>query len=91
MGCVQMPLHEVELKSDLVCGVVKLGVRKQLTVAGVDFILGNDLAGGIVFPVVMHNPVVKNQPDMCVQFPSVFPACAVTRAQDQKYREAIDL
>lgn len=43
MGCVQMPLHEVELKSDLVCGVVKLGVRKQLTVAGVDFILGNDL------------------------------------------------
>ncbi|XP_058606599.1 uncharacterized protein LOC131523953 isoform X2 [Onychostoma macrolepis] len=93
MGCVQVPLHEVDLKSDLVSGMVKLGVRKQLPVAGVHIILGNDLAGGKVFssPVVMHKPMVKEQPDLGVQFPAAFPACAVTRAQVQKFPDVVNL
>lgn len=60
---------------------------KQLPVAGVDVILGNDLAGGKVFssPVVMHKPVVEEQSDLGVHFSSVFPACAVTWAQSHKF------
>lgn len=46
MQCINVPLHNVYLKSDLVTGTVKLGVRSQLPVEGVGVILGNDLAGG---------------------------------------------
>lgn len=93
MGCVRVPLHEMELRTDLVSGIVKLAVCKQLPVAGVHIILGNDLAGGKVFssPVVMHKPLVKEQPDLGVKFPSVFPACAVTRAQAQKFHDVVNL
>ncbi len=60
MGCVQVPLHEVILQSDLISSTVKLGVRKWLPVVDVYVILGNDIAGGKVFsnPVVMHKPVI---------------------------------
>ncbi len=53
MGCVNVPLHHVFLKSDLVTGLVTLGVCLQLPVDGVDLILGNDLAGGQVFLVLL--------------------------------------
>ncbi len=49
LGCVKLPLHTVCLTSDLVSGVVELGVRSELPVEGVSFVLGNDLAGGKVF------------------------------------------
>lgn len=49
MCCANVPLHTVHLKSGLVSGAVKLGVRKQLPVKGIDLIIGNDLAGGKVF------------------------------------------
>uniref|UniRef100_A0AAQ4RE84 Gypsy retrotransposon integrase-like protein 1 n=1 Tax=Gasterosteus aculeatus aculeatus TaxID=481459 RepID=A0AAQ4RE84_GASAC len=54
-------------------------------------ILGNDLAGGAVWPSVPPSPVVAPElmviagPDDCGQrYPDVFPACAVTRAQRAK-------
>ncbi len=50
MGCDTVPLHQVHLKSDLVNGLVNLGVREQLPFEGVGLILGNYLAGGQVFP-----------------------------------------
>ncbi len=49
LGCVKLPLHTVCLTSDLVSGVVELGVRSELPVEGVSLVLGNDLAGGKVF------------------------------------------
>ncbi len=66
---------------------------KKLPVDNVSFILGNDIAGGNVFP----RPVVISEPMECAsmalveKFPQVFPACAVTRSQSQKFPDAVDL
>ena len=43
---ISFPLYRVKLQSDLVSGVVTVGIRPSLPVKGVDLILGNDLAGG---------------------------------------------
>ncbi len=45
LGIVRVPLHYVNIQSDLVSGFVKIAVRSQLPIKGVDLILGNDLAG----------------------------------------------
>lgn len=75
-----MPLHSVHLQ----CGFVKVGVRASLPVKGVTFILGNDLAGGKVIPVVE----VVDKPDCFIatddiadKYPEVFPANVATRTQ----------
>ncbi len=93
MCCVNVPLHTAYLKSDIVSGVVNLAVHEQLPVEGVDLILGNDLAGGIVFPtpIVTHMPNTSQNCDLAEKFPSVFPSCVVTRAQAQKFKEMVDL
>lgn len=92
MGCAHVPLHKVNLQSDLVSGLVELVVCAQLPVMGVQVILGNDIASGKVLPcpVVPCNPV-EEQPSLARQFQTVFPACTVTRAQKQKFQEVIDL
>lgn len=81
------------MKSDLVTGTVKLGVRSQLPVEGVGIILRNDLAGGEVFPcpIVAHNPRASEQPDLAHQFPAAFPACIATLAQSSIFRYMVDL
>ena len=76
----EAPLHDVYLQSGLVTGLVTVAIRPDLPLEGVDMILGNDLAGGEVFPtpIVVNNPVGSrgvNQGD-----PLVFPVCVVTRA-----------
>lgn len=96
LGCVKVPLHSVYLQSDLFTGVVSLGVRAQLPIEGVGLILGNDIAGGEVFPqpIVVDKPDVSGcceQVDVGQQFPSVFTACAVTRAQTKKFDEVLDV
>lgn len=48
LGCIKVPVHSVFLKSELVTGLVNVGVCVKLPVEGVNFILGNDLAGGNV-------------------------------------------
>ncbi len=91
LSCIRVPLHTVFLTSDLVSGPVKVGVRLRLPVEGVSLILGNDLAGGMVFP----HPIVTNTPvcegELGSQFPSTFSACAITRAQARKNEDVIDL
>ena len=47
-GCVNVPLHKVNLVSDLVTGSVVVGTRPTLPIKGVSLLLGNDLAGGKV-------------------------------------------
>ncbi|XP_058610941.1 uncharacterized protein LOC131526610 [Onychostoma macrolepis] len=87
MGFVQVPLHQVHLESELCTGFVKVAVRESLPVGGVQFILGNDLAGGKVMPLleVFDNPVLSDQPDELLRsYPETFPVCAVTRAQSRK-------
>lgn len=95
MCVVRAPLHLVHLNSNLVSGNFKIAVRPQLPIAGVDLILGNDVAGGKVFstPEVIENPCA----DVCVFDPvepdalSLFPVCAVTRAQARKLGDLVDL
>uniref|UniRef100_A0A8C2FDI9 SCAN box domain-containing protein n=1 Tax=Cyprinus carpio TaxID=7962 RepID=A0A8C2FDI9_CYPCA len=93
LGCVKVPLHQVHLKSDLVEGPVKIAVCSQLPVKGISLILGNDLAGGKVFPcpVVTDVPTARGSNDIAEKFPSVFPVCAVTRAQARKYDDVVEL
>ncbi len=94
MSIVPVPLHRVHIKCDLVSGYVKVGVRSSLPVPGVDFILGNDLAGANVMPVleVLDVPEVScGFEDLGKRFPEVFSACAVTRAQARKFEDEIDL
>ena len=84
------------LQSGLVTGPVTVAIRPELPVEGVDMILGNDLAGGEVFPtpIVVNNPVGSgsvNQGNQLAQMPQVFPACVVTRAQASKVEDVVDL
>ncbi|KAJ8031164.1 hypothetical protein HOLleu_27809 [Holothuria leucospilota] len=86
-GFISVPLHKINLKSDLVSGSVIVGVRPTLPVKGVSLLLGNDLAGG----KVVANAILTDEPcdynnteQLEKEFPDLFPACAVTRAMSQK-------
>ena len=48
LGVIDVPLHKIYLKSDLITGPVIVGVRPTMSVQGVSLLLGNDLAGGKV-------------------------------------------
>ena len=91
MCTVSVPLHWVYLSSGLVSGRFRVGVVPKMPVKGVALLLGNDLAGGRVVPVmeVLDNPD-PTYSDPNVNLP-VFPACAVTRAQARKTGEIFDL
>ena len=81
-----VPLHKIELDSDLVKGKVAIGLKPVMPVEGVSVVLGNDLAGGWVWenvpppPVVTLGPTVSAGLDSSKEFPEVFTACAVTRS-----------
>lgn len=96
MSVLRAPLHTVYLRSPLVSGPVKLGVCSCLPVEGIALILGNDLAGDKVFPMpeVVETPVFDTDfasLPAAVSSSSVFPACAVTRAQSRKFSDVLDL
>ena len=77
---MNVPLHQIFLKSELVSGSVIVGIRPTLPVDGVSLILGNDLAGGRVQP----DPQVISNPNSLFSanegLTQTFPACVVTRA-----------
>ena len=88
---VEAPLHVVDLKSGLASGMVTMAVRPSLPVIDVDIMLGNDIAGERVvpvsFPIVSSIPYESSETDQLVaEFPTVFPACAVTRSMARKVR-----
>lgn len=94
MGCVKFPLHRVHLQSELCTGFVRVAVCHSLPVKGVDFILGNDLAGGKVMPVieVVDEPNAFCESEVLSEtYPDVFPACAITRAQSRRVGDEVDL
>ena len=45
MGILEVPFHEVNIKSSLINGNIVIGMRASLPVKGISVILGNDLAG----------------------------------------------
>lgn len=93
MSFVSVPLHQIHLDCGLAKGVFKVGVCPSLPVRGVTFLLGNDIAGGRVMPVleVLERPKIILPDVLAQEFPEVFSVCAVTRAQARRLGEVVDL
>ena len=86
-GTVNIPLHHVNLSSDLVTGLVVIGITPSLPFKGVHLLLGNDLAGDkvVVNPLVTDTPNIGQTDDHIEQeIPDLYPSCAVTRAMAKK-------
>ena len=91
MGVLEVPLHEVNIKSSLINGNIVIGMRPSLPVEGISLILGNDLAGErvMVDPRVVEKPRVNEKTErLAEKFPGIFPASVVTRSMKAK-KEAI--
>ena len=87
LGSIEVPLHQVGLKSDLISGLVVVGVRPTLPLDGISLLLGNDLAGGKVIP----DPIVTHEPQSSVDLEEdleLYPACAVTRSMSSRISES---
>ena len=86
-GTVNIPLHHVNLSSDLVTGLVVIGITPSLPFKGVHLLLGNDLARDkvVVNPLVTDTPNIGQTDDPIKQeIPDLYPSCAVTRAMAKK-------
>lgn len=86
-GFLSMPLHNINLQSDLVSGDVVVALCSQIPIDGVSFIVGNDLAGGKVLAVPEVTCTVHksdNPDELELAFPEMFPVCAPTRAMSTK-------
>ena len=82
-NCLSTPLHQVYISSSHVNGPVTVGITSSLPVDGIDFLLGNDLAGG----KVIANSLATDMPCICQQFdpvPNLDPACVVTRESKEQ-------
>ena len=91
MGVLEVPLHEVNIKSSLINGNIVIGMRPSLPVEGISLILGNDLAGEkvMVGPRVVEKPRDDERTEkLAEKFPGIFPASVVTRSMKAK-KEAI--
>ena len=91
MGVLEVPLHEVNIKSSLINGNIKIGMRPSLPVEGISLILGNDLAGEkvMVDPRVVEKPRDDEKTErLAEKYPGIFPASVVTCSMKAK-KEAI--
>ena len=89
MGVLEVPLHEVNIKSSLINGNIVIGMRPSLPVEGISLILGNDFAGErvMVDPRVVEKPRDDEKMErLAEKFPGIFPV--VTRSMKAK-KEAI--
>ena len=87
MGVLEVPLHEVNIKSSLINGNIVIGMRPSLPVEGISLILGNDLAGEkvMVDPRVVEKPRGDERTEkLAEKFPGIFPASVVTRSMKAK-------
>ena len=89
MATVKAPLHMVHLSTDLASGCFKMAVSEALPVPNIDVLLGNDIAGGRVYPTLE----VTNQPEVDLDpiNSHVYPACVLTRSQARKWGDFVGL
>ena len=89
MGVLEVPLHEVNIKSSLINGKIVIGMRPSLPVEGISLILRNDLAGErvMVDPRVVEKPREKTE-RLAEKFPGIFSASVESRLMKAK-KEAI--
>ncbi|MGL4646513.1 MAG: hypothetical protein ACRCVL_05300 [Cetobacterium sp.] len=90
MGFVTVPLHRIWITSELASGCFEVAVRPSLPVKGIDFIMGNDIAGGNVMPVVKVTAATSKemQSDVLAEMlPDVFSISAVTTRAQAKRRK----
>ena len=83
-GFRTVPLHRVNLVSDVVSGSAVVCVLNTLPVKGVTMLLGNDLARGKVMaePNVVMEPVTSAETDKFEEeISNVIPSCGKTQAQ----------
>ncbi|KAG7464302.1 Retrovirus-related Pol poly from transposon 297 [Solea senegalensis] len=94
MRFVPAPLHRIHVQSNLKTGFFRVAVRSSFPIDGVGFIMGNDIAGGKVYPSpeVVDNPVAESRHDDLVQcHPDIFSVSVLTRGQARKQAQDIDL
>ncbi|XP_033972270.1 uncharacterized protein LOC117471407 isoform X1 [Trematomus bernacchii] len=87
MGCVPAPLHKIQVQSKLATGFFPVAVLPKFPVDGVDFIMGNDIAGGKVYPtaeVVDVSVPGAAGGDLAQTHPKVFAGCVLTRTRGPK-------
>ncbi len=72
----------MHIKSDFVTGMVNLGVCSKLLFQGVGLVLGNDLAGGQVYPgpIVVRKGNVSDT-NVFIWSLATFSVCAVAHQQ----------
>ncbi|KAJ8332462.1 hypothetical protein SKAU_G00426350 [Synaphobranchus kaupii] len=86
-----VPLHTVYLRSNVVSGLVTVGVVMSLPVKGIRLLLGNDLAGSQVCVTPVVSSVPRETPETQAlekEYPEVFTACVVTRSQTRAWKSS---
>lgn len=82
MGYSPCPVHKIYIESKLVSGVFPVAVCSELPIKGVTLLIGNDVAGGKVTPVLeVWDSPQSAELNTCDSDLSLFPSCAITRAQ----------
>jgi len=85
-----IPRYKVRLESPIKSGEVIVGVMEKLNCPGIQFILGNDIAGSQVgvMPTVVDKPVENQTTELLKDtYPGIFPDCVVTRSQSHKLKQ----
>lgn len=94
MSFVPAPLHLIHVQSPLVSRFFSVGVRSCFPIDGVDFIMGNDIAGGKVYPVpeVVTVPISDVESDnLAKRHSEIFSVTVLTRAQTRERAQDVDL
>ena len=89
MGILEVPLHEVNIKSSLINGNIVIGMRPSLPVEGISLILGNDLAGErvMVDPRVVEKPRDDEKTErLAEKFPRYIPCLCGNTFNEGKER-----
>ncbi|KAJ8019561.1 hypothetical protein HOLleu_41205 [Holothuria leucospilota] len=79
------PLVRLHLECEYSASLVEVGIVERLPADWVDFLLGNDIAGGRVYVspsvhVCSEPRVIEETERLSSEFPGIFPACVTTRS-----------